>query len=457
MSRQSKSLLAGAAFGAVAATVIASRYPEQSSLVTGLVLGFSFGAAFLGLPSRPLSLATDQDSLPEQGPSSTIDQQIALVFRTAFASAIWAAVTAVLAYCLLAWLLGQSFLPSNSKLPYAIPLALMVLGLWGFRLVRILGFLRSGTTRDDFGVGLTLFASLLGGFACLTVLSTMWEEGSFFHLLLAPGADILLTAMIVGLLLTDLIAAIIILPALGRLAAQQVDQERKAFAAACSSSPSRPSSFSSGPGLQLQGFGADREHGAVLRDIHCTLPNDGSLLVRGREGSGRTTFLGSLLGLVPVTQGEISVLGLDPQRKGASLREVTGVCLGNVTATPDMIPSLTWLKLVGEIYGLSKEDASLRARHLLRRFGLRENKTCHRGSSQAFRARLQLAACLMPSPAMLLLDTWTRGLDTDAWPILAQELSFLRQDKALLLVVASGLAGVPALSFDHTLSLGACS
>ncbi len=87
-----------------------------------------------------------------------------------------------------------------------------------------------------------------------------------------------------------------------------------------------------------------------------------------------------------------------------------------------LLTGLQNLQMIGELSGLSRREASRRARELLERFGLAEagGRTA-KGYSGGMRRRLDLAASLVASPPVLFLDEPTTGLDptsrADVWAV----------------------------------------
>jgi ABC-2 type transport system ATP-binding protein len=132
----------------------------------------------------------------------------------------------------------------------------------------------------------------------------------------------------------------------------------------------------------------------------------------GPNGSGKTTLIRMLLGLVFATRGEIEVLGLPVPRR---VREVLPQ-VGALVEGPGMYPHLpgrTNLNLFDAAGpGGGRRDRRRRVDQALERVGLAGiDRRPVRAYSLGMRQRLGLAAALLRTPRLLILDEPTNGLD----------------------------------------------
>lgn len=129
----------------------------------------------------------------------------------------------------------------------------------------------------------------------------------------------------------------------------------------------------------------------------------------GPNGSGKTTTLGMIFGLVTPTAGHLTLFGSDsPDALAKSRRR-----LGGTLEQPNLYPYLTgrqYLKLVAGIKRLddSHIDPALQAVDLSGAAG-RETK----GYSLGMKQRLSLAAAMLGDPELLIFDEPTNGLDPE--------------------------------------------
>jgi ABC-2 type transport system ATP-binding protein len=159
--------------------------------------------------------------------------------------------------------------------------------------------------------------------------------------------------------------------------------------------------------------GLTKSFGAVqaLRGIDLVVPRGTVLGVLGPNGAGKTTAVRILTTLLRPDSGRAIIEGRDVIRDPSAVREVIGLA-GQSAAIQDELTGRENLELVGRLYHLDKPTSRARAAELLERFdladaGSRRAKTYSGGMQR----RLDLAASLVASPAVLFLDEPTTGLD----------------------------------------------
>ncbi len=131
----------------------------------------------------------------------------------------------------------------------------------------------------------------------------------------------------------------------------------------------------------------------------------------GPNGSGKTTTIRMLLGLLRPTSGRAYVLGLDIQSQTEAIRPLVGY-MSQKAALYDELTMAENLTFYAGIYGLSSADRRLRQREVLDLVGLngRENERAGQVST-GWRQRLALAIALVHRPRLLFLDEPTSGVD----------------------------------------------
>jgi len=134
-----------------------------------------------------------------------------------------------------------------------------------------------------------------------------------------------------------------------------------------------------------------------------------STALLGRNGAGKSTTMRVLAGVVPPTEGEVRVNGIDVRRDPLAIKHRVGYC-------PDvggLVPRATpWehLQLAGRIRRIPNWES--RARELLERFEL--GAVAHRvttGFSHGMGRRLSVVLAALHEPDVLLLDEPFDGVD----------------------------------------------
>ncbi|MYU20363.1 ATP-binding cassette domain-containing protein [Streptomyces sp. SID8352] len=131
----------------------------------------------------------------------------------------------------------------------------------------------------------------------------------------------------------------------------------------------------------------------------------------GPNGAGKTTAVRILATLVGLDGGRARVAGLDVARRPREVRARIGLT-GQYAAVDEVLTGRQNLEMFGRLFHLGGRGARRRAAELLERFDL--TGAADRGVDEysgGMRRRLDLAASMILSPAVLFLDEPTTGLD----------------------------------------------
>ena len=155
----------------------------------------------------------------------------------------------------------------------------------------------------------------------------------------------------------------------------------------------------------------------AIQDVNLEI-EDGELIgLLGHTGSGKTTLIQHLNGLVKATEGRIVVDGLDLTEKGVSLLEVRKK-VGLVFQYPEyQLFEETIAKDIAfgpKNMGLSAEEIDRRVRYAMKQVGLDYDTMADRSPfelSGGQMRRVAIAGVLAMQPKVLILDEPTAGLD----------------------------------------------
>ena len=132
----------------------------------------------------------------------------------------------------------------------------------------------------------------------------------------------------------------------------------------------------------------------------------------GPNGSGKTTTIRLMCGLLTPDAGEGQVLGYDIRREGAAIKREVGYMTQRFSFYEDLTIEEN-LNFVAGLYGL--RPARKAVADTLEDLGLTSRKRQLAGSlSGGWKQRLALAACIMHRPRLLMLDEPTAGGDPKA-------------------------------------------
>ena len=177
----------------------------------------------------------------------------------------------------------------------------------------------------------------------------------------------------------------------------------------------------------------------ALPGVSFDLAPDTVTVLLGDNGAGKSTLLRCVLGLRRPDGGEVRVLGIDPVREARSARQACGY-------VPDQADACGWMTardLFRFLRGQYPEWNAERARDLIERLRAPFD-TRFDAMSRGESAKVMLAAALVPSPALLVLDEPFARL---APPV--------REDVLRTFLEEAPAAGGAALVATHDLDLAA--
>lgn len=147
----------------------------------------------------------------------------------------------------------------------------------------------------------------------------------------------------------------------------------------------------------------------AVDDVSFTVEEGEIFGIIGPNGAGKTTTVESIAGLRTPDSGSISVLGLDPRKNRAEVRERLGVQLQE-SSFQDAIKVAEALELYSSFY---RNPADWR--ELMELLGLTEKRNVqYRALSGGQKQRLSIALALVGNPQIAILDELTTGLDPQA-------------------------------------------
>lgn len=151
----------------------------------------------------------------------------------------------------------------------------------------------------------------------------------------------------------------------------------------------------------------------------------------GPNGSGKTTTIRLLLGLLEPSSGSAKVLGYDVRTQAGEIRERCGALLEH-TGLYERLSAEDNLQFYARVWRMSAQDTQSRIRELLGKVGLWERrKDVVANWSRGMKQKLAVARALLHRPRLVFLDEPTAGLDPVASAALREDLSELARQQGL--------------------------
>jgi ABC-2 type transport system ATP-binding protein len=152
----------------------------------------------------------------------------------------------------------------------------------------------------------------------------------------------------------------------------------------------------------------------------------------GPNGSGKTTTIRMLCGLLTPDEGEGTCLGHDLRREAAAIKREVGYMTQRFSLYEDLSIEEN-LDFVARMYAVADRRGAIG--RTLARLGLSERRRQLAGTlSGGWKQRLALAACMLHDPQLLLLDEPTAGVDPKARRDFWEEIHALAADGITVLV-----------------------
>ena len=180
--------------------------------------------------------------------------------------------------------------------------------------------------------------------------------------------------------------------------------------------PRRPTPTPSSPAVVVRGVrksfpGMDRP---ALDGVDLCVGKGRICALLGANGAGKTTLIRILTTLTAPDAGDVLVAGRDVRTEPNAVRAAIGL-VGQNAAVDEVLSGRRNLVLFGRLCGLSTADARTRAGDLLAWAGLDDAADRPVATySGGMRRRLDLAAGLVTTPEVLVVDEPTTGLDPQA-------------------------------------------
>lgn len=180
----------------------------------------------------------------------------------------------------------------------------------------------------------------------------------------------------------------------------------------------------------------------ALKDICLEIPHGEFVGVIGHTGSGKSTLIQHLNGLIKATNGALYYNGENIYESGYNMRELRNQ-VGLVFQYPEHqlfeVDVLTDVCFGPKNQGLSREECEKRALEALKLVGLKEKyyKSSPFELSGGQKRRVAIAGVLAMRPKVLVLDEPTAGLDPKGRDDILEQIAYLHKESDLTVILVS--------------------
>lgn len=182
-----------------------------------------------------------------------------------------------------------------------------------------------------------------------------------------------------------------------------------------------------------------RDFGSIraLDELNMIVPSGVIFGYLGPNGSGKTTTINLLLGLLEPTSGSATVLGWDTREAGDKIRANTGAVLQE-SGVYEELTAEDNLRFYGRVAKMTPADIEARGRELLGGMQLWDRRHERvEGWSGGMRQQLALARAMLHRPQLLFLDEPTAGLDVMAAAVVRDSLKALAESEGVTIFLTT--------------------
>lgn len=154
----------------------------------------------------------------------------------------------------------------------------------------------------------------------------------------------------------------------------------------------------------------------------------------GPNGAGKTSTMKMITTVSPITEGDLTVFGIDPRQDSRAIRKRIGVVPQEDNLDLELTVSEN-LYIYGRYHDMKKSEINPRIEELLEFAQLTERRDSEvEPLSGGMKRRLTIARALINNPDLIILDEPTTGLDPQARHLLWDRLYRLKQQGATLII-----------------------
>ncbi len=150
----------------------------------------------------------------------------------------------------------------------------------------------------------------------------------------------------------------------------------------------------------------------AIADVSLRVERGGTIGILGANGSGKSTLIRLVSGLLTLDEGRVEVFGLDLEREEMAVKRLINRVSVDAAFFKKLSP-MENLLFAARLYGIDSKFARTETVRITERLGIAEKRLGRpvEQLSRGMQQKIAIARALLTSPALLLLDEPTTGLD----------------------------------------------
>lgn len=188
--------------------------------------------------------------------------------------------------------------------------------------------------------------------------------------------------------------------------------------------------------IELENISFSYGNFKAIDNVNITIGN-GIYGLLGPNGAGKTTLMKVILGFLTPSSGKGEILGFNIKESSITMKKKIGYMPENDCLIPGM-NGVTLVSYLGELSGMSKQEAIKRAHEVLYYVGLEESRYRNVDTySSGMKQRIKLAVALVHDPELLFLDEPTSGMDPQARNEMLELINDISSKGAMNIIMSS--------------------
>ncbi len=197
--------------------------------------------------------------------------------------------------------------------------------------------------------------------------------------------------------------------------------------------------------IVIENFKKDYGDVKAVEGLTLQIPEGMIFGLLGPNGSGKTTTINCLSGLINPTSGLLKVGGYDVQKESGKVRQILGIC-PQETALYPYLSGKENIELFGDLYCVPKETLKKNVDYVIEKVGLSEEINRKVGKySGGMKRRVSIAMALVQDPKIVFLDEPTVGMDPQSRRAIWDFISELKNKGKTILLTTHYMEEAEAL------------